>query len=222
MIDPVQAVGWLAALLTFATYAMKTMLPLRLLAIATNLASLTFNVLLQIWPSIFLHAVLLPFNVWRLWQILALRRKVRDARRAETTDFSLLKQYSRPESLDAGAVIFQKGDAPDRLYYIAAGEVRLEELGLALGAGDVLGELAFFTDAKARSATARCETPCTIHSVDEATFMRLYFQDPSFGMAMMKLISRRLIDGMDRAPDVYRTIGSVSSVRPAGRIDTAG
>ena len=156
MMDPIEALGWVAAAFTLATYSMKTMLPLRAFAIGSNLFYLGYGLALELWPLVVLDLLLLPVNVFRLSQILMLRRKVRAARQAAQPDFSVLKDHARPQRMAEGEVIFRRGDAPDRLYYIAEGTVTLDELGLTLGPGDIFGEIAFFTDAKARSATARC------------------------------------------------------------------
>ena len=37
--------------------------------------------------------------------------------------------------------------------------------------------------------------------------MSLYFQNPAFGMYIVKLISRRLLDGMTKVPDAYKPTG---------------
>ena len=34
---------------------------------------------------------------------------------------------------------------------------------------------------------------CDVAYVDEATFLKLYYQDPSFGLYVMKLATRRLL-----------------------------
>jgi len=192
MFDPIEAVGWAAACLTFAAYAMKTMLPLRVIAIGANLCFIVYSAIAQIYPTLVLHLALLPFNSFRLWQILALRGRLRAARHAGAGDFALMRQAAPPRELPAGARIFARGEAPDRVYYIAAGEVMLEELGVTLGAGEVLGEIAFFTGARERTATACCLTAVRLHALDEAAFLRLYFQHPAFGMAIMRLIAGRL------------------------------
>ena len=202
----VEIVGWIASAFTLATYAMKTMLPLRVAAIASNLFFMTYSLALELWPMLVLDAVLLPLNLWRLWQILRQRRLIAEARSAEVPDFSVIKALSRAEPMSAGSIVFRRGDRPDRLYYIDRGEVVLDEIGTRLGTGEVFGEIAFFTDAKERTATARCLTDCAIHAIDEATFLRLYFQDPAFGMAIMKTITRRLIDGMARHPETYTAL----------------
>lgn len=203
MIDPIELVGWAAAGFTFAAYAMKTMLPLRMLAIFANVAFITYSAALQLYPTLVLHLMLLPFNTYRLGEIFALRRRIGQARRGETADFSVLAKSAPAKTMAAGTQLFARGDAPDHVYFIASGEVELTELGLTLGAGQIVGEIAFFTGARMRTASARCLTACHIHAIDEAAFLRLYFQDPTFGLAIMRLITDRLVDGMRRAPAAH-------------------
>ncbi|WP_242500372.1 Crp/Fnr family transcriptional regulator [Tropicimonas sp. IMCC6043] len=197
-------IGWAASAATLATYSMKTMLPLRIAAIISNLFFIAYSLLLSLWPMLFLDLILLPFNLWRTAQILRLRRRVAATRSVDSLDFSVLKSYSRPRRMPAGTDIFCRGDTPDALYFIDSGEIRLEELDITLGAGEIFGEIAFFTDAKARTATARCTVDSQVHVVDEATFLRLYFQDPAFGMAIMKTITRRLVQSVERRPDMFQ------------------
>ncbi|SNT37814.1 Crp/Fnr family transcriptional regulator [Tropicimonas sediminicola] len=196
--------GWAGSAATLAAYSMKTMLPLRLAAIASNVLFICYSTMLGLWPMLFLDLILLPFNLWRTFQILSMRKRVESVRSDDPPDFSVLTSHSRPRPFDADETIFSIGDKPDALYYIESGEVLLEELGITLSSGDVFGEIAFFTDAKARTATARCVVPGRIHVVDESTFLRLHFQDPAFGMAIMKIITRRLIQTVERNPEVFR------------------
>jgi CRP/FNR family transcriptional regulator, cyclic AMP receptor protein len=64
--DPI---GYLASLLVLATFSVRSMVPLRLLAIASNLAFMSYAALAGIDPVLMLHALLLPVNVHRLLQI---------------------------------------------------------------------------------------------------------------------------------------------------------
>lgn len=59
------AIGLLAATLVLATFSMKTMLWLRLTAIASNIAFIWYGVTLDLVPIWGLHAMLLPMNLWR-------------------------------------------------------------------------------------------------------------------------------------------------------------
>ncbi len=183
--------GWLGAAMTFAAYSMRTMLPLRTAAIAANLAFILFGWLAGLTQILILHAALLPFNVYRLVELLKSLRQLRDARSA-AYDFSWLRHLARPLSLDAGELLFRKGDAPTHLYLIDEGEVLIEEVGTTLGPGSIVGEIGFFTASRTRTASARCVSPCRLYAVDEAMFLSLHYQNPAFGLEIAKLITRRL------------------------------
>ena len=63
--------GYAASLAVLATFLTRTMVPLRLIAILSNVLFLAFGYIQHIHPVLFLHMALLPINVWRL---LALRQ----------------------------------------------------------------------------------------------------------------------------------------------------
>ena len=63
---PVEFIGYLACALVFATFYMTAMLPLRLTAIASNVAFIAYGYLGGMTPILLLHMSLLPLNVWRL------------------------------------------------------------------------------------------------------------------------------------------------------------
>ena len=199
----VEGIGWLAAALTVGAYAAKTMLPLRILAIASSLAFLIYGLLLGLWPMVGMEALLLPINVWRFWELLRLRRKVNTVAADAPPDFSIIKDYGRKRRVSDGDTIFSQGDSVDRLYYLERGKVHLDEVAVTLDAGAIFGEIAFFTDAAQRTATARAVGDTLVYELDRVGFMRLQFQDPSFGMAVMRTITRRLIDGMAATPETY-------------------
>ncbi len=60
--------GYAASLLVLATFCMRDMVSLRALAIASNLAFIGYAALVGIHPVLMLHALLLPMNVWRLFE----------------------------------------------------------------------------------------------------------------------------------------------------------
>jgi hypothetical protein len=66
--NPLDAVGYVASVFVFAAFCMKDMIPLRLVAICSNVAFLTYGLGLGLAPVWLLHAILLPINCWRLWQ----------------------------------------------------------------------------------------------------------------------------------------------------------
>ena len=154
----VAAIGWLGSILTIATYAMNTMMPLRILAIASSISYLIYAYLLQLWPLLGMELALLPINCYRLWQIVTLRDLVAQAKDGTATDFSVIKAYGKKRRITAGSLIFKRGDPVDQLYFIGSGRVLIEEVGIEVSSGDIFGEIAFFTDAATRTATARSRT----------------------------------------------------------------
>lgn len=75
-----EAVGYAASGLVLLTFATKRMRPLRIIAILSNFAFISYGAIDGIIPVLGLHLILLPLNVFRLAQIeIALRRDaVRD------------------------------------------------------------------------------------------------------------------------------------------------
>jgi len=59
-----------------AAFGMKDMVNLRIVAICSNLAFITYAVMLNLPPILTLHVILLPLNGWRLAQELQSRRMV--------------------------------------------------------------------------------------------------------------------------------------------------
>jgi hypothetical protein len=58
--------GVLACGLVLCTFAMTSMVPLRLVAMASNVSFIAYAWSLELWPVLALHAALLPLNAFRL------------------------------------------------------------------------------------------------------------------------------------------------------------
>ena len=61
--------GYLASALVLATFCMKSIRPLRLMAIISNVAFISYAVSTDMRPILLLHSILLPVNIVRLTQI---------------------------------------------------------------------------------------------------------------------------------------------------------
>ena len=72
-----QALGFLAAGLVLVTFGMRTMVPMRIAAIASNLAFIAYGVSLELTPVWLLHGILLPLNANRLLEARRPRRRGR-------------------------------------------------------------------------------------------------------------------------------------------------
>lgn len=194
----VAAIGWLGSILTVATYAMNTMMPLRIFAIGSSFCYLIYAYFLQLWPLMGMELALLPVNCYRLWQIMSLRGRVARAHGGPEPDFSVIKAYGKKRRIPAGSLIFKRGDPVDQLYFIGSGRILIEEIGIELSSGDIFGEIAFFMDAATRTATARCVADTEVYEIDKKRFMRLQFEDPSFGLSVMRTVTRRLSENAKR------------------------
>ena len=99
--------GYAAAVVTFATYSMKTMIPLRISGIVANILFITFVYLDGIYPTLVLHAILLPVNSVRLYQMLQLVQRVREAAQGDL-DMNWLKPFMSSRQVHRGENSFAK------------------------------------------------------------------------------------------------------------------
>jgi hypothetical protein len=192
----IEALGWMGAAATFSAYSCRTMLPLRAVAVTANAAFISYGYLAGVVPMLVLHAALLPLNAVRLVQLLRLRRRARAARGAED-EFGWIARVEAPRDYPAGTRLITAGAPADDIYYLVEGRVRVVEAGRTLGPGTLFGEIAFFSETRRRTASVDCETDCRIVALDEARFMSAFHQDPSFGLAILRLVARRLIENAD-------------------------
>ena len=63
-------IGYLAAGLVFATFCMRSMVPLRLVAIASNVAFIAYAYLGELTPVLVLHGLLMVVNGYHLLAVL--------------------------------------------------------------------------------------------------------------------------------------------------------
>ena len=68
----VDLLGYAASFAVLATFLMRTMVPLRLIAILSNLLFLYYGYSKHLYPVLVLHLVLLPINALRLIELRAL------------------------------------------------------------------------------------------------------------------------------------------------------
>ncbi len=186
--------AWVAAILVFSSFFMKTMIPLRMVAITSNAAFVTYALLGlkygifgRVYPILVLHSSLLPLNVLRLRQIKRLINAVNAAGKSET--FEYLIPYMRNEMHPKGEVLFSKGDAADKLYVIEEGSVFFPELGRRLSEGAVFGEVGLFAPQSVRSLSAVCDDDCRLYTITKDKVLELYYQNPRFGFFLIRMVS---------------------------------
>ena len=190
----VQLAGYAASLLVFSTFYMKTMIPLRSVAIASNVAFLTYGYFASLYPVFLLHLVLLPLNVLRLRQMYGLKERLRRSLERRELSLEWMLPFVKRESFKAKERLFGKGDAADKLYYLEEGTVFLPEVDRTVQAGEIIGEMGVFSPFKERTASAVCTADSTFLVLDERTALELYYQNPDFGLFMVRTIIRRFLD----------------------------
>lgn len=191
----IEIVGWLAVGFTLLTYSQKTMLRLRITGIVANVFFIAWALAVGVLPPLILHACLLPLNLFRLYQILNMRREAKAAQRGEVSPLNWLKPFVKPVTFDDGAHVFRIGDTPDHLYYLVSGSVVFDELDKRAGPGEIFGEVAFLTAQRVRTASARCEGRCEVLALDAADLASLSLQHPAFNFYVMRVVAERLNGG---------------------------
>jgi len=187
-----------AAVFVLVSSFVKTMIPLRWLAIFSSVGFVAYGALHPSYPMLLLHATLLPINIYRLAEMIRLTKRVRAAASEGDLSGVWLKPYMRSKLLRAGTVLFRQGDLGDRLYLLAHGRIELVEIGTEITPGEIFGEIAFFAPDRRRRLTARCAEDSTVLSIDEATMRQLYFQNPAFGFKVIELVAGRLSSDVTR------------------------
>lgn len=176
----------------------KTMIPLRWLAIGSNIGFVAYGAIHPSYPMLLLHSALLPINLYRLAEMVRLTRRVQAVRADGELSPIWLKPYMRAAKLRAGKVLFRQGDLGDRLYLLTDGRIELIEIGTSIAPGQIFGEIAFFSPDRRRRFTARCAENSTVLSIDESTVKQLYYQNPAFGFKMIELVAARFSADVDR------------------------
>ena len=195
--DGVELTGYLASLLVFCTFYMKTMIPLRCVAIASNVVFMTYGLAGGLYPVFLLHVVLLPLNCLRLYQVQRLVRKVRQAARGDLSSDWLIPLMTR-QQFTKGDILFRVGDQATSMSLILSGSVRLVEIGIVLGPSSVIGEIGLFAPDHRRTGTAVCETDVEIGSISDDKALQLYYQNPAFGFFLFRLVVQRMIENERR------------------------
>jgi CRP/FNR family transcriptional regulator, cyclic AMP receptor protein len=209
----VAAIGYVGSILMFLTFFMKTMIPLRMTAIAANCVMITFTALVgkSALPILILQTCLLPLNIVRFIQMKRLITRVKAAARG---DFKIepLLPFMKHETRKDGDVLFKAGDRGDRMYFLQHGRVRLREIDKVLKDGDVFGEIGLLSADKERTATAMCEGECDLYSVTQDVVLQLFYQKPEFSFFLVRLVTKRLLDNLEDAQfDAMATMGPAAT-----------
>jgi len=198
------ALGLLGVGFCLASFAVKRMVPLRTLAIVGNVCFVAYGLVESLLPSLALNLVLLPLNAARLWEIEKLSKEIARATQDSPVSQWLLP-HMRHRSFKAGEILFRRGEAADRLFYVASGDVRMAEIGQRVGPGELIGEIGLFSPEKKRTQTVVCVTDSELYDMTDEMIFQLYYQNPKLGFFLMRLVAERLLK------DVHRRDGELAT-----------
>ncbi|MEL6435714.1 MAG: cyclic nucleotide-binding domain-containing protein [Pseudomonadota bacterium] len=192
----VDLAGYAAAALVFLTFSMKTLMPLRVVAVASNIAFLFYGYLADLTPIVILHGLLLPLNLYRTWEHQQLLGRIKNALQAPTS-IDVLLPHMTMQTVDEGTVLFRRGDVADRLYCVMSGRVLIEEFDRCLEQGALIGEIGLFTQAQTRTATAVAIETCQLSWIDRSAVLVLCQKHPEFALVLTRLVAQRMAENQD-------------------------
>ena len=203
--------GYIACALVFATFYVRTIVPLRMIAIGSNIAFIGYASLEGLTPVLVLHAALLPVNVHRLYEI---KKQIQAIRETPETDkpIDAIIPFMKHEAITKGEYLFRKGDFSKHMYYVLEGELRIVEIDETVSTGSIIGEVGMFSPSRERTASVIADTDCRLLSIDDAALYQAYYQNPKLGFHLISLIASRFAVSRSVVPEDNKVV-SIHAVR---------
>ena len=195
-----EILGYAAAILLVASFAMTTLTRIRYLAVAAAVVLAVYAIVSGHYVVLVLAVLLAAVNAWRMWEtekvVSAARSAAAGAGAPVTVDWLL--PHMEAVALPKGHVLFHKGDPADAMYFISRGRIELKEFGVEIGKDSLFGEIGVFAVENVRTATAVCLEDCSLLKVSAERMRELFYQNPDFGFFLVGVITRRLVADLDR------------------------
>src|SRR5260370_18602139 len=115
--EPVDLLGYTASIAVLATFCMNTMLPLRAVALSSNILFASYGFVEHLYPVLILHTILFPVNLMRLAQVRQLGEGIRANADPDISMYKLIP-FMLLRKLSAGTTLFRKRDIADRHVFI--------------------------------------------------------------------------------------------------------
>lgn len=196
-----EILGYAAALLLVASFAMRTLTYIRYLAIAAAVVLAVYALVSAHYVVVVLAVLLGGVNAWRLFEaekvVGAARAAAAGAGAPVTVDWLL--PHMEALALPKGHVLFHKGDPADAMYFISHGRIELKEFGVDLVKDSLFGEIGVFAIDNVRTATAVCAEDCSLLKVSAERMRELFYENPDFAFFLVGVITRRLVADLERA-----------------------
>ena len=191
----------IGAIFFVATLLTRTMVPLRVSNMISNVFFMAFGALAGDIRTFLVFLLLLPINAIRLRQMLNLVKKARNAVRGETS-MEWLKPFMTQRKYRQGDVLCKKGEAANEMFLTVSGKFLVTEFGIELPPGSPVGELGFLTPNNLRTATVECTEAAQVLTITYERLLELYFQNPQFGYYFLVLTGQRLLQNIARGEGI--------------------
>ena len=185
------------AIFYVATLMVRTIVPLRVIGIISMVFFIGYGALAGAVATFLLYLLSLPINVIRLRQMLTLVKK---AKLSAQGDLSMdwLRPFMTPRKYRKGDVLFHKGDVAKEMFLTITGKFLVDEIGVELPPGRIMGELGFIAPENRRTQTVKCIEDGEVLTITYDKLLELYFQNPEFGYYFLRLSSERLMQNIAR------------------------
>jgi hypothetical protein len=185
------------AIFFVATLMVRTIVPLRVIGIISNVFFIAYGALAGSASTFFLYLLSLPINAIRLRQMLGLVRKARVSAQGDLS-MDWLRPFMSPRKYRKGDVLFQKGDAAKEMFLTVTGKFLVTEINVELPPGRMMGELGFVDPKNRRTQTVECIEDGDVLTITYEKLLELYFQNPEFGYYLLRLTTERLMQNISR------------------------
>ncbi|MFT7775391.1 Crp/Fnr family transcriptional regulator [Roseateles sp.] len=192
------ALGLIGAALMLASYLMKSMLPLRVVALTACCFLVAYGALKSALPTLLLYGALVPINIKKTLQIRKLVKAIENAR-ADTPASEWLLPHMHRRSVATGTTLWRKDDVATEMLYLESGTLRLVEYDETLQPGALVGEIGLFAPDRRRTLTLEATSDCVVYSLTAEEMALLYYQNPKLGFHVMRLIVARLMHDVQRS-----------------------
>ncbi len=187
----------IGAIFFVATLLTRTMVPLRVSNMVSNLSFAAYGALAGDIKTFLLYLLLFPINAVRLRQMLKLVEKARTATQGDMS-MEWLKPFMTERRYRRGDVLFKKDEPANEMLLTVTGKFLVKEIGVELPPGNLMGELGFLTPNNRRTATIECLEDGHVLSITYDRLLEIYFQNPQFGYYFLVLTSQRLLENIAR------------------------
>jgi DNA-binding NarL/FixJ family response regulator len=147
------------------------------------------------------NSIFKKLNVERRGEAIVLARRMEEIQRQQMEQgqrgemvLDWLLPHVGHRRLKKGDILFRKGDPGKELFYLQRGHVSLDDIGVEMGPGQILGEVGVFAPERTRTSTARCLTDVELFCLNSEQVKSIYYLNPQFALHIVTLLAQRLVE----------------------------